>query len=108
MPGIAHEHRGVDAKQPQCGVIARLGPGFEQDFHRGMGIEPGILGHFVFQLTRAPPGITQRDQNLARSSEERRVGYECVRTCSTRWSPYPYKKKIVILCVTMLSLLTNN
>src|SRR3546814_14557398 len=67
MPGIAHEHRGVDAKQPQCGVIARLGPGFEQDFHRGMGIEPGILGHFVFQLTRAPPGITQRDQNLART-----------------------------------------
>src|SRR3546814_11735210 len=26
------------------------------------------------------------------SSEERRVGKECVRTCSSRWSPYPTKK----------------
>src|SRR3546814_16573924 len=26
-------------------------------------------------------------------SEERRVGKECVSTCSSRWSPYPYKKK---------------
>src|SRR3546814_16741393 len=28
-----------------------------------------------------------------RRSEERRVGKECVSTCSTRWSPYPKKKK---------------
>src|SRR3546814_10994432 len=26
-------------------------------------------------------------------SEERRVGKECVSTCSSRWSPYLYKKK---------------
>src|SRR3546814_18138762 len=26
-------------------------------------------------------------------SEERRVGKECVRTCRSRWSPIPYKKK---------------
>src|SRR3546814_11307233 len=26
-------------------------------------------------------------------SEERRVGKECVSTCSSRWSPYPKKKK---------------
>src|SRR3546814_17397271 len=25
-------------------------------------------------------------------SEERRVGQECVSTCSSRWSPYPSKK----------------
>src|SRR3546814_20393420 len=25
-------------------------------------------------------------------SEERRVGKECVRTCRSRWSPYPYKE----------------
>src|SRR3546814_13070060 len=25
----------------------------------------------------------------ARRSEERRVGKECVRTCRSRWSPYP-------------------
>src|SRR3546814_12640496 len=27
------------------------------------------------------------------SSEERRVGKECVSTCRSRWSPYPEKKK---------------
>src|SRR3546814_11962548 len=26
-------------------------------------------------------------------SEERRVGKECVSTCRSRWSPYPYNKK---------------
>src|SRR3546814_16710383 len=26
-------------------------------------------------------------------SEERRVGKECVSTCRSRWSPYPYKNK---------------
>src|SRR3546814_17915817 len=28
------------------------------------------------------------------SSEERRVGKECVSTCRSRWSPYPYKNNI--------------
>src|SRR3546814_19019052 len=28
-----------------------------------------------------------------RRSEERRVGKECVSTCSSRWSPYDKKKK---------------
>src|SRR3546814_19491654 len=28
-----------------------------------------------------------------RRTEERRVGKECVSTCRSRWSPYPYKKK---------------
>src|SRR3546814_16433384 len=30
---------------------------------------------------------------LARRSEERRVGKECVSTCRSRWSPYHKKKK---------------
>src|SRR3546814_11512740 len=29
------------------------------------------------------------------SSEERRVGKECVSTCRSRWAPYHYKKKLV-------------
>src|SRR3546814_18633433 len=29
---------------------------------------------------------------ISQSSEERRVGKECVITCRTRWSPYHYKK----------------
>src|SRR3546814_15670676 len=30
-------------------------------------------------------------------SEERRVGKECVSTCRSRWSPYHYKNKSVML-----------
>src|SRR3546814_12481597 len=30
-------------------------------------------------------------------SEERRVGKECVSTCRSRWSPYHYKTKYMIL-----------
>src|SRR3546814_12863311 len=30
---------------------------------------------------------------IASRSEERRVGKECVSKCSSRWSPYHYKKK---------------
>src|SRR3546814_11901767 len=32
-----------------------------------------------------------------RSSDERRVGKECVRTCRSRWSPFPYKNKYISL-----------
>src|SRR3546814_20763854 len=31
---------------------------------------------------------------LHNRSEERRVGKECVSTCRSRWSTYPYKKKL--------------
>src|SRR3546814_15004855 len=30
---------------------------------------------------------------VAKRSEARRVGKECVSTCRSRWSPYHYKKK---------------
>src|SRR3546814_20637137 len=33
--------------------------------------------------------ISLLDHLTRRRSEERRVGHECVRTCSTRWSPSP-------------------
>src|SRR3546814_17660448 len=35
-------------------------------------------------------------ENLNFSSEERRVGKECVSTCRSRWSTYNYKKNIKI------------
>src|SRR3546814_17971801 len=38
-------------------------------------------------------GDDQRGAYVDRS-EERRVGKECVRTCSSGWSPYHYTKKI--------------
>src|SRR3546814_2394280 len=35
-----------------------------------------------------PLGTGQPGQHLVERSEERRVGKECVSTCSSRWSPY--------------------
>src|SRR3546814_13884190 len=35
-------------------------------------------------------------QRLVRRSEERRLGKECVSSCSSMWSPYIYKKKAYI------------
>src|SRR3546814_16382925 len=37
-------------------------------------------------------GDEMRALTRQRSSEERRVGKECVSTCRSRWSPYHYKK----------------
>src|SRR3546814_17712452 len=38
------------------------------------------------RLWAAPPGLRQ---TIELSSEERRVGKECVGTCRSRWSPFP-------------------
>src|SRR3546814_18387471 len=40
--------------------------------------------------------VAALDADCAGRSEERRVGKEGVRTCSSRWWPYPYTKKIKI------------
>src|SRR3546814_11163673 len=51
------------------------------------------------ELTIISPGQEARydpklvDLSNTDRSEERRVGKECVSTCSSRWSPYHYKKK---------------
>src|SRR3546814_6273457 len=34
-------------------------------------------------------GLTVTEPRCPGSSEERRVGQECVSTCRSRWSPYP-------------------
>src|SRR3546814_11541948 len=36
-----------------------------------------------------------RERRRVPSSEERRVGKECVSTCRSRWSPYHSKKKTI-------------
>src|SRR3546814_14680853 len=38
------------------------------------------------------PLLLPRLMPLGDRSAERRVGKECVSTCRSRWSPYPYKK----------------
>src|SRR3546814_3328825 len=40
-------------------------------------------------------GLSDRETEILRRSEERRVGKECVSTCRSRWSPYHSKKKNV-------------
>src|SRR3546814_13022673 len=50
-------------------------------------------------LSRAPLALAEALQEGRRDgrrrSEARRVGKECVRTCSSRWSPYHSKKNII-------------
>src|SRR3546814_16286201 len=40
-----------------------------------------------------PFNVPQILTDYTNRSEERRVGKECVRTCQSRWSPSPLKKK---------------
>src|SRR3546814_12800821 len=40
------------------------------------------------------PEVFDAIHRLVFSSEERRVGKECVSTCRSRWSPYHYKTKM--------------
>src|SRR3546814_16319277 len=42
------------------------------------------LGRLVMTLDKPTSGAIEFDR-----SEERRVGKACVRTCRSRWSPYP-------------------
>src|SRR3546814_16815547 len=47
------------------------------------------------RLLREQVAELREERNAWREqrSEERRVGKECVSTCRSRWSPYPYKNK---------------
>src|SRR3546814_14177149 len=48
-------------------------------------------------VLRTPPGsahVVGSALDRSGRSEERRVGKECVSTCSSRWVPYLYKKNI--------------
>src|SRR3546814_11869068 len=38
--------------------------------------------------------ILEVRDTIVGSTDERRVGQECVSTCRSRWSPYPDKKKL--------------
>src|SRR3546814_15204909 len=58
---------------------------------------PPYSDAFIEKYRAAQRARTQRITDWAKAelkrSEERRVGKECVSTCSSRWSPYPYKTK---------------
>src|SRR3546814_20016530 len=67
--GAAPIQRAIQAGDAQTGVTIMM---------MDQGLDTGAM-----LLTRVVPI----------RSEERRVGKECVSTCSSRGSPYPYKKK---------------
>src|SRR3546814_15071289 len=89
--------RGRSAKQNAQTVLQ---PGYRQ-FDRRYGLRRGLifrlsLGEVELRSIAGfgapadkPERIAARaERSLEHRSEERRVGKECVSTCSTRWSPY--------------------
>src|SRR3546814_12347663 len=64
--------------------------GVERNIAAAFGIN-SVVHQYAGELGLAAHTITE--VGVIRS-EERRVGKECVNTCRSRWSPYPYKKKI--------------
>src|SRR3546814_18205303 len=48
---------------------------------------------FVLLCAALVFGLVHHYRDAAARSEARRVGEECVSTCSSRWSPYHEKKK---------------
>src|SRR3546814_15480387 len=72
-----HEHGGDD----RCRRLIRPHPA------QGRAVPPG---------ERSPASRGFPAHQRACRSDERRVGKECVSTCSSRWSPYHAKKKTTI------------
>src|SRR3546814_15748390 len=75
-------HRPVEVEQQDHPLLVRLVPDL---------VFVGVVDHE--DLARLPISNLVADPNaalfpLAGRSDERRVGKECVRTCSSRWSPY--------------------
>src|SRR3546814_13301948 len=89
LEGLLDDHAGP----PDLPVAVRLYP---RDDWR-LRLPPDVvrrLGDADFRpdrVLRTPPRLRPGSVRIGRS-EERRVGQECVSTCSSRWSPYLYKK----------------
>src|SRR3546814_19368603 len=54
---------------------------------------PRNLDSEVFGIVSGVAGLGRGPRSALKSSEERRVGKECVSTCRSRWSPDHYNKK---------------
>src|SRR3546814_17410348 len=70
----------------------------QQALEEGVPAQPDVtIGQAVVQDEVERHGDEHRGRlafpEILARSEERRVGKECVSTCRSRWSPYPYKKK---------------
>src|SRR3546814_12325638 len=71
-------------------VIEKHGD-FLRDF-RGDTVHPSTLELF-HELGLLHRLLKRPHDKVSERSEERRVGQECVSTCSSRWSPYHKKKQ---------------
>src|SRR3546814_16404639 len=69
---------------------------FRDVFARVRDVVGGRAGGYEKALRNAKEhaleDMTAEATAIGARSEERRVGTECVSTCRSRWSPYPYKK----------------
>src|SRR3546814_9531251 len=96
----AYEMRISDWSSDVCSsdlALVFVGDAMEEELdHLGhLAGELGLLGVPCFMFHEGSDAVARRAfQQIARlsggafSSEERRVGKECVSTCSSRWSPY--------------------
>src|SRR3546814_13261853 len=81
------------AFEVEHGVLAALGHQAQsaRDFLIGFDLAAQIAAEAVLVelfVRRHVPQTTTIRADLVGRSEERRVGKECVSTCSSRWSPY--------------------
>src|SRR3546814_3053152 len=58
-------------------------------------VEDQADGSVHFGLNIIPPTAAATTPDRLKGSQERRAGKRCLRKCRSRWSPYPYQKKLV-------------
>src|SRR3546814_9957293 len=67
-----------------CALPISMYAAIARAVHRRFAIRAGARPHIGAIHRKHPGGVF-----IARRSEERRVGTECVSTCRSRWSPSP-------------------
>src|SRR3546814_12570210 len=80
--GLVKQHAGEAGRALEAGQ-----PG------QALGRGRHVLALVLVAARHQEPVHPAPGQLPAERSDERRVGQECVSTCRSRWSPYPYKKQ---------------
>src|SRR3546814_20965989 len=79
-------------------AVAKLG--IERSLYELVKLRASQLNGCAFCVDMHTPDALAAGETARRlRSEERRVGHECVRTCSARWSPVPEKTKTRRACL---------
>src|SRR3546814_16662699 len=69
-------HEAAKGERPSVDVLFRI-----------LAVDDTLLGPPINHIVLVDDVLTSGTHYRAARSEERRVGKECVRTCSSRWSP---------------------